>query len=72
MYGEYLKTEEAHLPITFCGRNNITNFDGILEPCNHEEANTKIPLFAVQSTTNIVSVSQDCEVLVLLITEYAF
>ena len=76
MYGEYLKTEEAHqiighLPITFCGGNNITHFDGILEPCNHEEADTKIPLLAVRSITNIVAVSQDCDVLVLLITAYA-
>ena len=76
LFGEYLKSNEAiekanGLDVVFCGRRKIWNFGHEIGECNHEEADTKIPLFASQSSKNVVAVAQDCDVLVLLITAYA-
>ena len=76
LFGEYLKSNEAiekanGLDVVFCGRRKIWNLGQEIGGCNHEEADTKIPLFASQSSKNAVAVAQDCDILVLLITAYA-
>lgn len=76
LFGEYLKSNEAiakanGLDVVFCGRRKIWNHGQEMGECNHEEADTKIPLFASQSSKNVVAVAQDCDILVLLITAYA-
>ena len=76
LFGEYLKSNEAiekanGLDVVFCGRRKIWNLGQEIGGCNHEEADTKIPLFASQSSKNVVAVAQDCDILVLLITAYA-
>ena len=79
-FGIYLKTDEASkklngLEVIFCGREAIWSIRGdvVTEhgPCNHEEADTKIPLFASSSGCHVVCVAQDCDILVLLIFAFA-
>ena len=42
------------------------------EPCNHEEADTKISLFAsLNLSSNIVAVAENCDGFILLITAFA-
>ena len=78
MFEEYLKTECAigkcrGLPIVFCARAEVytVGSDDSRLPCNHEEADTKLPLFAHLANNNVVAVATDCDVLVLLISLYA-
>ena len=79
-FGTYLKTEEASrklngLELIFCGRKSIWSIRGdvVTEhgPCNHEEADTKIPLFASSAGCNVVCIAQDCDILILLIFAFA-
>ena len=76
----YIKTEESRkklngLEILFCGRESIWSMKGNVVKehgsCNHEEADTKVPLFACQSNSNVVAVASDCDVLVLMVTAHA-
>ena len=43
----------------------------VQQKCNHEEADTKIPLFASTAESNVIAVATDCDVLVLLVATYA-
>ena len=75
MFKEFLKTDKAirkcrGLSIIFCARNEVytvgSNDPGI--SCNHEEADTKLPLLASVANNNVVEVATDCDNLVLLIS----
>ena len=80
-FGRYLKEEVVgkrelgEFDIIFSGRHNIWSWSrGVLKEegsCNHEEADTKIPLFALESASNVVAVAEDCDVLVLLMNMFA-
>ena len=63
------------MEIVFGGRKKIWGMKtGEFEDrgeCNHEEADTKIVIFACESNANVVAVAADCDILVLMIFAYA-
>ena len=78
MFEEFMKSDFAirmcrGLSVVICARNKV--YDPYSEdqgiPCNHEEADTKIPLIAYLSKNHVVAVVTDFDVLVLLISMYA-
>ena len=80
IFGEYLKSLDVKsklkgMQVTYCGRESIWSvLDGVIEEkglCNHEEADTKIPLFASKCNSNVVAVAQDCDILIFMIAAFA-
>lgn len=79
-FEQFLLTDENRkklrtLELIFCSIEKIWSLkeNMVIEvgSCNHEEADTKIVLFACQSCNNVVAVATDCDVLVLMVTLYA-
>ena len=79
IFGEYLKSKDAEkkargMEIVFGGREKIWAMKrGEYEDrgeCNHEEADTKVAMFACKSQTNCVAVAVDCDILILMIAAY--
>ena len=80
LFETYLRTKEAremlnNIGIIFSGRETIWsikekiyNEEGL---SNHEEADTKVVMFASKSKSNVVVVASDCDILVLLVYAYA-
>ena len=80
LFGEFLMSSDAvalanGIPLIFCGRKEVLEIlpDSVevQQSCNHEEADTKIPLFASKANSNVVAVAADCDILVLLVNTYA-
>ena len=78
-FAEYLKVKslayfDLNIPITITEGENTIRIDhtgwSYLDICNHEEADSRIPLHAAASNTDCMVVSKDTDVFLLLI--YAF
>ena len=79
LFGEFLKGDDAinmvnGIPLSFCGKEEVWSIlprvTLVQQKCNHEEAGTKIPLFASIAESNVIAVATDCDVLVLLVATY--
>ena len=78
-FGRFLKQhlpnrERLEMEIVFCREEVWSwNENGFAEKeCyNHEEADTKVALYASKSNANVVVVAEDCDIFVLLITFFA-
>ena len=78
LFASYLKSESSvsrNIPVYFnkkdeswCVRQGIPSR---LADCNHEEADTKMMVFALREDTDVVIVARDTDVLILMIYIYA-
>ena len=74
-YIMFHESEETTLPIIFTEKEEtwMASEDGLtnIGRCNHEEADSRMIYHALRSNTNVVVVSKDTDVLILMIYAYA-